>query len=247
MKSLPAISMLIVLSSTTAHASDTNATDGIGRWLHERALQAAVEDSSTGRLRTATESGTYRVLPLNLLDAPEEVKTQLRIEIERVRSGLVQLPDGVIPTQQALLASLPRTRRSDAELRQRLPSPPSNLQASPLGAAELIGMEPSGALDGIRSSGLTRYYRLDGVGIVEFSEDNFRAAGARIEVIEEAQNVTVNGLPAQLQLSIDGQGRNRVELSWATAEKSHSLIATGEGDVNHSARLIQAIAANVID
>jgi len=247
MKIRLAIAMLIVLSSTTAHASDANTTDEIGRWLHQRALQAALEHSGSGVLRNATESGTYRVLPLNLLDAPEAAKTQLRAEIDRVRSGVVQLPDGVIPAQQALLAGLPRTIRSNAELRHRLPSAPSNLQATPLGAAELIGMEPSGALDGVRSSGLTRYYRLDGVGIVEFSEDNYRAAGTRIEVIEEAQNVSVNGLPAQLQLSIDGHGRNLVELSWATAEKSHSLIAIGEGDVRHSARLIQAIASNVID
>lgn len=80
------------------------------------------------------------------LDAPEAVKQQLRRQIERNRAGPVRVPDGTIPSPAGLVASLPKTKRSDAMLRQRLQSPPTNLLSTVLGVAEMIGMEPRGAL-----------------------------------------------------------------------------------------------------
>ena len=96
--------------------------------------------------------GSYRVVRLADLDAPDAVKQQLRADIER-SSGVVQVAAGNIPTQAEMLAALPRTQRSASELRQRLPQALSTLEGSLLGPAELIGMEPSGALDGAKSSG----------------------------------------------------------------------------------------------
>jgi len=116
-----------------------------------------------------------------------------------------------------------------------------------LGVAELIGMEPSGALDGVKSSGLTRFYRLTDVGIVAFNEENFRVPGTTIEVIAEAQNTAVNGLPAQIDMNVDGQGRGRVVLSWAAGDKAYTLTATGDSDVEGKARVLQVIAAAITD
>ncbi len=110
-------------------------------------------------------------------------------------------------------------------------------------------MEPSGRLDGGTSSGLSRFYQLEGVGIVEFSENNFLAAGMQIEVIAEAQNTEVNGKPANLGKAVDGAGRTRVELAWTGDSKTYSLIATGEpgSDVERSARVLHDIAEAIVD
>lgn len=110
-------------------------------------------------------------------------------------------------------------------------------------------MEPSGVLDGLKSSGLTRFYRLHDVGIIEFNEDNFLAAGTLVEVVAEAQNTTINGAPAQLQMSVDDQGHSKAELSWATSGKAYSLVAIGAKgqNVEHNARILQDIASAVID
>lgn len=228
--------------SATACASQVDAeADVAGQWLQQRAMQAAAQASTS-------PVGSYRVVRLADLDAPEAVKQRLRADIERSK-GVVQVAAGNLPTQAEMLAALPRTQRSASELRQRLPQPPSGLERSLLGAAELIGMEPSGALDGAKPSGLSRFYRLEGVGIVEFSENNFLAAGMQIEVIAEAQNTEVNGKPANLGKVVDGAGRTRVALAWTGDSKTYSLIATGEpgSDVERNARVLHDIAAAIVD
>ncbi|WP_312739423.1 hypothetical protein [Stenotrophomonas sp.] len=228
--------------SATACASQVDAdADAVGQWLHQRTMQAALHAGTS-------PVGSYRVVRLADLDAPDAVKQQLRADIER-SSGVVQVAAGNIPTQAEMLAALPRTQRSASELRQRLPQALSTLEGSLLGPAELIGMEPSGALDGAKSSGLSRFYRLEGVGIVEFSENNFLAAGMQVEVIAEAQNTEVNGKPANLGKVVDGAGRTRVELAWTGDSKTYSLIATGEpgSDVERNARVLHDIAAAIVD
>jgi len=232
----------LVAIAVKAHtpAPDEEA-DAVGQWLQQRAMLAAAQ---AGR----SPAGSYRAVRLADLDAPEAVKQQLRADIERSR-GVVQVAEGGIPTQAEMLATLPRIHRSASELRHRLPQPPSTLEGSLLGPAELIGMEPSGRLDGGRSSGLSRFYRLEGVGIVEFSENNFVAAGTQIEVIAEAQNTMVNGTPAHIGKAVDSGGRTRVELAWTGSSKAYSLVATGEpgSDVERHARVLHDIAAAIVD
>lgn len=230
----------LVAIAVNAPASDEEA-DAVGRWLQQRAMHAAAQANPS-------PVGSYRIVRLADLDAPEAVKQQLRADIER-SNGVVRVAEGGIPTQAEMLAALPRTHRSASELRHRLPQPPSRLEGSLLGPAELIGMEHSGRLDGGTSSGLSRFYRLEGVGIVEFSESNFIAAGTQIEVIAEAQNTRVNGTPAHIGKTVDSVGRTRVELAWMGGSKTYSLIATGESgsDVERNARVLHDIAAAIVD
>ena len=229
-----------VAIAVNAPAPDEEA-GAVGQWLQQRVMQAAAQASTS-------PAGSYRVVRLADLDAPEEVKQQLRADIER-SNGVVQAAAGNIPSQAEMLAAVPRTQRSASEPRQRLPQPPSSQEASVLGPAELIGMEPSGALEGGRSSGLSRFFQLEGVGVVEFSENNFVAAGTHIEVIAEAQNTTVKGAPAHVKKSADSAGRTRVELAWTGDSKTYSLIATGErgSDVERNARVLHDIAADIVD
>lgn len=246
MKSL-ALPVLIAgaLLSPSSHAAQDD-VDAVGQWLSNRAMQSALQDSGPGPRGSETE-GTFRVIPLSELEAPEEVKQHFRAEMARSRAGVKRVAKGEIPSQAEMIASLPKVVRSNAELRGRLPSPPTNLQGSLLGVAELIGMEPSGALDGLSSTGLTRFFRLDGVGIVEFNEDNFRIPGTTIEVIAELQNAKVNHTPAQLERISDDQGRSRASLVWAGESKFYTLIATGEGDVQRKVEVLRQIAAAVKD
>ena len=234
-----------LLYSAQGHGAQDEA-DAVGKWLTERTMRAALEDAGPG-LRAVEPEGTYRVVSLSELDAPEEVKQHFRAEMVRNRAGVGRVPSGEIPSQDKLSSSLPKIVRSNAELRSRLPSSPTDLQATILGAAEMIGMEPSGTLDGMKSSGLTRFYRLDGTGIVEFNEENFRTPGASVEVIAELQNTRVNGSLAKLEKVSDDQGRSRATLTWAGENKVYTLIATGDGDVERKAVLLQQIAAAVKD
>jgi len=231
----------IPISATTCASQVHAEADAVGQWLQQRAMQAAAQANPS-------PVGSYRIVRLADLDAPEAVKQRLRADIKRAKD-VVQVAEGNIPTQAGMLAALPRTHRSASELRRRLLQPPSTLEGSLLGPAELIGMEPSGRLDGGTSSGLSRFYRLEGVGIVEFSENNFIAAGTQIEVIAEAQNTRVNGTPAHIGKTVDSVGRTRVELAWTGDSKAYSLVATGEpgSDVERNARVLHDIAAVIVD
>jgi hypothetical protein len=246
MNALSPLTLVVVLSSVALPHTGPDTVDAVGRWLHARTLQAASSEPVPAA-GCVPAPGVLKMVALAELDAPEAVKEQLRRQIERSRAGPVRVPDGTIPSPAGLFASLPKTKRSDAVLRQRLPSPPTNLLGTVLGVAEVIGMEPSGALEGVKSTGLTRFYRLSDVGIVAFNEENFRAPGTLIEVIAEAQNTAVNGSPAQLEMNVDGQGRGSVVLSWAAGDKAYTLTATGDSDVERKARVLQDIAAAIND
>ncbi|WP_143048147.1 MULTISPECIES: hypothetical protein [Stenotrophomonas] len=247
MKILCFIAFSLAMSMSAQASQNEPAPDAVGSWLHQRAMQAAMQEASAMG-RSSASVGSYQMVKLADLDAPREVKQQLRDDIER-SNGVVRVAAGSIPTQAEMLAAVPRTHRSTPELRQRLPQPPSRLESSLLGAAEMIGMEPSGALEGGKSSGLSRFYRLEGVGIVEFSENNFLAAGMQIEVIAEAQNTVVDGKPAHLGKVVDSVGRTRVELVWTGDSKTYSLTVTGEpgSDVERNARVLHDIAAAIVD
>jgi len=220
--------------------------DALGQWLNERVMRAAERDAVHGAAREP-EDGVYRLIPLAELDAPEAVKQHFREQIKRSNAGVIQVERGSIPSEQRLLWSLPRTRRSDAVLRQRLPNPPSTLQGTPLAAAEFIGMEPTGAISGVKSSGLSRFYRVARIGIVEFNEENFRVPGTVIEAFVEAQNTHINGTPGQIEMTADDQGRSQAVLSWAGNDKLYRLTATGDGDVSYKSRVLHAIAGSIRD
>ncbi|MDV3470225.1 hypothetical protein RZA67_15995 [Stenotrophomonas sp. C3(2023)] len=248
-KSLTALLLPLVMSSSAAAASLEH-VDAVGRWLTEKTLQAAREGRPIALLKEkADPAPSDQLITVDSLDAPDEVKAALKARFERAARGVVAVPAGSIPALATLMDQVPRTWRSDAQLRQRLPTPPSDLGNSLLGAARLLGMEPSGARDGLRSSGLTRYFQLDEVGIVEFDEVSGSARAGVCSTFAEANNTEVSGQPAFLQMTADPHGRNRVELYWDRGAKSYSLVAVGDQrhDVHRTAQVLRAIAANVVD
>lgn len=237
----PGLVFIIALAGGSASAPSAP-VDVVGKWLSDRVMRAAETDGAHG-----PQEGVYRLIPLAELDAPEPVKQHLRKQIQRSRAGVVRVPRGTIPSQRELTTALAKARRSDATLRQRLPSPPSDLSGSSLAAAELIGMVPAGAMQGANTSGLSRFFRLRDIGIVEFNEENFRVPGSVIEAFEEAQNAVINGTPAQIEAAIDEQGRGQVSLTWAGKDKVYRLTATGNDDVGRKSDVLNAIAATIKD
>ncbi|WP_312326845.1 hypothetical protein [Stenotrophomonas sp.] len=225
---------------------DAVPVDAVGQWLNDRAMRAAEKDHASGANQDLPE-GVYRLIPVAELDAPEPVKQHFREKIERSRSGVMKVPTGAIPSEQQLVIALPKTKRSETTLRERLPNPPSNLQGTALTTAALIGMEPTGALHGLSSSGLSRFYRLKDIGIVEFNEHNFRMLGGVIEAFVEAQNTLINGVPGKIEMSVDDQGRGCVSLTWAGKDKVYTLTATGDDNVERKAEALRAIAESVVD
>lgn len=105
-----------VAIAVNAPAPDEEA-GAVGQWLQQCVMQAAAQASTS-------PAGSYRVVRLADLDAPEEVKRQLRADIER-SNGIVQAAAGNIPSRAEMRAAVPRTQRSASELRQRLPQPPA--------------------------------------------------------------------------------------------------------------------------
>lgn len=235
----------LVLMSALAGAlvsAPPEPVDTVGEWLNDRVMRAAETDDVHG-----PKEGVYRLIPLAELDAPEAVKQYLREQIQRSRAGVVRVPKGTIPSQRELMMALAKARRFDAALRQRLPNPPSDLGRSLLGVADMIGMVPAGAMQGGNSSGLSRFYELSGIGIVEFNEENFRVPGSVIEAFVEAQNAVIDGTPAQIETTVDDQGRGRVSLIWAGKDKVYRLSATGDDNVERKAEVLRSIAATVKD
>ncbi|WP_314106545.1 hypothetical protein [uncultured Stenotrophomonas sp.] len=245
MKMKYAITLLAAAFPTGSASPPTESVDAVGQWLNDRVMRAAELDSEVGA--RGLDEGVYRLIPLAELDAPEPVKDYFREQIRRSRSGVEKVERDSIPSLEALFNAVPKTQRSNAILRQRLPNPPSTLQGTLLGAAEVIGMEPTGAIDGVKSSGLSRFFRLGGIGIVEFNEENFRVPGGVIEAFVEAQNTEIKGVPGQLDMSMDDQGRGQVVLVWAGKDKLYKLIATGNDDVQRKADVLKEIARSIVD
>lgn len=89
-----------------------------------------------------TNEGAYRIVPIDNLDASDEVKAQFKREVVNNKEGVKRAPKGTIPSISKLLALLPTAKRSHAVLRQRLPSRPTSLHGTLLADAEVIGKEP---------------------------------------------------------------------------------------------------------
>ena len=99
MKSLCCLATSLLMSMS-AQASQTDATpDPVGRWLHQRAMQAAMQEASMTR-GSSVGAGSYQIVRLAELDAPEEVKHQLRTDMDR-SAGVVLVADCLLYTSDA--------------------------------------------------------------------------------------------------------------------------------------------------
>ena len=82
--------LVAIAANAPASAPDEEA-DAVGQWLQQRAMQAALNADTS-------PVGSYRIVRLADLDAPEAVKQRLRAAIKRAKD-VVQVAKGNIPTQ----------------------------------------------------------------------------------------------------------------------------------------------------
>lgn len=217
-------------------------------WLNERAIRLAQHDAEAVGKGLNKEPGSYSITSIEDLDASEAVRRQLRGATPHGTTGPVLVKPGALPRIDDMLSSIPTRIVPDAVLADRLPLMPTNLQGTVLGKYKLLGMEPSGAIDGLRSTGLSRYY-FGELGLIEFNENHYRAGGTTINAFTESMNTSVNGRPAQSTAEYSEEGRGRATLFWVTNEKAFTLtLVTGDGaDITRDSERLIAIASEISD
>lgn len=88
---------------------------------------------------------------------------------------------------------------------------------------ELIGASPQGTIVGDAWTGVERFYRIAGAGIVRISETDLKATGGRFYMLKDAINTQVGGQPAISKVFNDGEGRTVEEVLWVQGHKLFML------------------------
>lgn len=113
----------------------------------------------------------------------------------------------------------------------------------------LLSTRPAGVISARGSSGLSRTVQLEDGSLLEFSEDDYVAAGTRIRLVKEAFNTEVNGTPGVLSSARTEDGRGRSMLHWVTSTRSYRLVRVAQKgfDASESEALLINIAERIPD
>lgn len=211
-------------------ASKDSAYQEIQDWLRARAVKVLEEHKSEVARGSAGKQGQLKIVSLADMDAPAAVTSSVKEGIIERSRGPLLVASGTIPSTAEVVAGLANARRNDAELEQRLGYAPADVSQTPISAAELLSTEPSGAINGATSTGVSRTYRVPKVGVVILSEDDYHASGTELTVIREALNEDVNGVPAVAYSARSEDGMGKAEVRWVTAQRAYSLtLLTDDG------------------
>lgn len=181
------------------------------------------------------------------MDAPVAITSRVREGIVERSRGPIQVASGAIPSTAEVVAGLANTRRSNAELEQRLGYAPADISRTPIGAAELLSTAPSGTINGATSTGVSRTYRVPKVGVVILSEDDYLASGTELTVIRETLNEDVNGVPAAAYSARSEDGMGKAEVRWVTPHRAYALtLLTDDGSrIEQGQALLLQIARGI--
>jgi len=218
-------------------------------WIDERAERDGERKMSLLASGQRLPDGMHRILSVDDLQAPENIRTYILESIKRRQNQILEVDAGVLPAESTVLRELGASTDDPKLLQRRLSLPLSDLSRTVLGAARLVATKEAGARGSEGATGASRYFRLPDVGVVEFHEEDYRAPGTLIETFREAVNAEVNGTPAMLSVTRGSDGRARIELSWINELKSYGLTLTTD-HAEHFERylgLIRDIASAVRD
>lgn len=205
-------------------------TEAVGAWLRQLTLKGAARQNEMLRQGSTRNEASYVVQSIADLDAPAAVKARFQRQAAAHNAGVKRIAAGAIPSVASLLAQTPDRVLPDAVLRERLPVRPARTDGTPLVHARLINTNWSGTRMGINATGLSRIYLMEGVGIIEFTEDSYRQGTGQIIQFEEALNATVGTTPAMATMEQSADGRGRADLSWVTPTMSYTLkLVTDNG------------------
>lgn len=220
-----AASLLCVLSGLAlAQTGIEDPSAEIEDWLVSESAALAelrrMESAEPGTLAR----GTLRVISLSELSAPASLKEQIVTGARKHAEGAITALPGAIPSNSEIVSSL----GSDRAARSKPIQPtfePADLALTPLEPAHLIASQASGVIyeDGTHT-GLARYFLIPGLGIVQFNEDDYVAAGTDITLVAESLNTEVNEVPAMSWTAFSPEGRGKATLSWVTPSRAFRLV-----------------------
>lgn len=217
----------------------------IADWLRAESEQHAHDTAK--RIGRRTGSDYLRIYPLADYPAPDSIKHHIADGMRSRSRGTIEVDAGRIPSVASIEQRLSGRVRTPAELQERLSYAPADISATPLATATLISTEPAGAVDGNRSTGLTRVYRLQDGSLISLTEDDYIASKTTLSLVKESLNTAVNGTPAYTQAVRSKDGRGESQLRWVTPERSYWLsLASDDGaHIEHGQQLLMQIARQI--
>lgn len=219
----------------------------ISDWMKSE-VQRMVSDRRSAAATGAPEAeGALEIYSLRDFPAPQAVKDAMTAGMRGRGDGARTVAAGKIPSTSSVIANLSLVRRSNSEMTRNLSYTPADLSKTPLGAAELLSTEPTGSIHGDRSTGVSRFYRVPNVGLVEFSENDYLASRTRIKLIRETLNVDVNGTPARSYSVRSEDGKGKAELRWVTPSRSYwlTLISDDGTHIEAGEKMLMQIARGI--
>lgn len=192
----------------------------------DQAMQAGVDFS-----RLSTQPGVH-IVPLDASPYTGSLAAQIRRDIQmQAELGRVIASDDGAPTTRSAARTgstwfdrwLDKTYPTLAAARPALRYEPIGVSRTVLGQAFLKEVYPSGKLDRGLWSGVTRTWRVAGLGDVQLSESEHRESGTSITLIREWLNAEVSGVPASLKTVRSTSGKTIVTLAWVSDSTSYQL------------------------
>ena len=221
-------------------------------------LEAQTDEAAAGRVIRYVQGhkpgpGSLEVFSLSDYPAPPAVKQRMAEGFRQRSAGPTLVAGDQVPDQRAILAGLgsePATPGDAAHsVRSVSASPWSDLSRTVLMKGVLLSTRPAGVISARGSSGLSRTFQLEDGSLLEFSEDDYVAAGTRIRLVKEAFNTEVNGTPGVLSSARTEDGRGRSMLHWVTSTRSYRLVRVAQKgfEASESEALLINIAERIPD
>lgn len=194
-------------------------------WLVTESMKMAetrrVEQNEFG----ISAPGTLRIVPLSEFSAPVSIKEDIANGARNRAEGPIAAAPGTIPSLSAIVSSLKGDGSTRSNIVTHPTFEPTDLSLTPLGHGQLIATHIAGVVNGDGShTGLARYFFVPAIGVVEFSEDDYVAAGTTITLVAESLNVEVNGVPAMSWTAQSPEGPGKATLSWVTQSRAFRLV-----------------------
>lgn len=241
------ISTLMIAVTLTASATPAPPAAlqrEVSAWI-ESQLITQVEDGVAATAKGLRRSpGSLNIVPLSAYDAPPAIKQRIADGIASRAAGTLDVAAGTLPSTAKVIGNLRGRGMSDEDLARQLSAAPVDLSGTPLGTAERLGAEPNGALIDGRWTGVSRVFRIAGIGLIVLAEDDYHASGTQITLIREMLNATVSGVPARAYSARAADGRSTSSLRWVTPRRSCflTLISDDGTDIAAGERLLLQIA-----
>lgn len=211
---------------------------------NERAVTP--EEDAASRIPNELQSIKQGIAIVSIEDQPipEEFKEMTRkFKREMDTQGYAVVPeDQVIEIERQLSDEHKNKLKQVPELVKKLTFEPTDLDEIPSfkGGKFLGGIEEGGNVDG-KWTGLTRLYKIPGLGTVKLEESDYVTAKSGIQLSKELINSDVNGNPAIYTASESASGKALTNIEWVTKNKEYNL------SVDQNAAKIKGLKDNLLD